>query len=304
MNIDRDLVARAFTKAGEEPITETEWSDAESSRVRVVKEFYLATLLEALSSYDWTSQKKRARLTPIDNFEYEEILTPKEADLDKYYEYVYDQYMGKYYYKKAKTFTPGTTYYVKIDNNLTGYAYMFPLPMDCAKVISVDDGQPYIVEGGFLFCDFESIVILYVKNYFTGKYIYEDFYEEVVEPDPEKIDEYYIKNDDGEYEKAESYVMGTTYYIKTQIIVEEDYNFYGQPQLDPELSAYVECKLAAAIALKLTGGTDKYQMLYNEARLIADGAMKRSAEQAKNKHKGNKWWTDQLGLTNGGEACL
>ena len=42
----------------------------------------------------------------------------------------------------------------------------------------------------------------------------------------------------------------------------------------------------------------------NEARIIADGAMKRSAEQAKNKHKGNKWWTDQLGLTNGGEACL
>ena len=57
MNIDRDLVARAFTKAGEEPITDAEWSDAESSRVRVVKEFYLATLLEALSSYDWTSQK-------------------------------------------------------------------------------------------------------------------------------------------------------------------------------------------------------------------------------------------------------
>lgn len=304
MNIDRDLVARAFTKAGEEPITETEWSDADSSRVRVVKEFYLATLLEALSSYDWTSQKKRARLTPMDNYEYEEVLNPKAADVNKYYEYVYDQYHEKYYYRKAETFTPGTTYYIRIDNNLTGYAYMFPLPMDCAKVISVDDGQPYIVEGGFLFCDFESIVILYVKNYFTGKYVYKDVYTEVENPDPDDIDLYYILNDEGEYEKAESYVMGTTYYTKEQVIVEEDYNFYGQPQLDPELSAYVECKLAAAIALKLTGGTDKYQMLYNEARLIADGAMKRSAEQAKNKHKGNKWWTDQLGLTNGGEACL
>ena len=265
MNIDRDLVARAFTKAGEEPITETEWSDAESSRVRIVKEFYLATLLEALSSYDWTSQKKRAILTP---------LVPDETDEEE------------------------------IEENLTGYAYMYPLPMDCAKVIAVDDGQPYIVEGGFLFCDKESVVILYVRNYFTGTYVYKDVYVEVEEPDPEDIDEYYVKDENGEYVKAESYVMGTTYYTKEQEIVEEDYNFYGQPVLDPELSAYIECKLAASIALKLTGGTDKYQMLYNEAHLIADGAMKRSAEQAKNKHKGNKWWTDQLGLTNGGEACL
>ena len=300
MNIDRELVARAFTKAGEEPITETEWSDAESSRVRIVKEFYLATLLEALSSYDWTSQKMRAQLTPMDNYEYEEVLSPKQADLAKYY--VYDEEENKYY--KAESFDPAETYYLRIQVNLTGYAYMFPLPMDCAKVISIDDGQPYIVEGGFLFCDFESIVILYVKNYFTGRYVYRDDYEEVEEPDPDDIDLYYVKDENGEYVKAESYVMGTTYYIKIQVIVEEDYNFYGQPQLDPELSAYVECKLAAAIALKLTGGTDKYQMLYNEARLIADGAMKRSAEQAKNKHKGNRWWTDELGLTSGGNKCL
>ena len=265
MNIDRNIVARAFVKAGEEPITDTEWDDTNSNRVRIVREFYLATLLEALSSYDWTSQKKRARLTPFD---------PETADDDE------------------------------VEENLTGYAYMFPLPKDCAKVISVDDGEPYIVEGGFIFCDKESIVILYVRNYFTGTYIYKDVYVEVEEPDPDDIDEYYIKNDSGEYEKAESYVMGTTYYTKEREIVQEDYNFYGQPVLDPELSAYIECKLAAGIALKLTGGTDKYQMLYNEARLIADGAMKRSAEQAKNKHKGNPWWTDQLGLTKGGEACL
>jgi hypothetical protein len=296
MNIDRDLVARAFTKAGEEPITDTEWSDAESSRVRVVKEFYLATLLEALSSYDWTSQKKRARLTPMDNYEYEEVLNPKAADVNKYYEYVYDQYHEKYYYRKAETFTPGTTYFIRIDNNLTGYAYMYPLPMDCANVIAVDDGEPYIVEGGFLFCDKENVVILYVRNYFTGRYIY----EQVATPVAQDVDKYYYKDENGDYIKETTFDMSKTYYV----IVEEDYNFYSQPQLDPELSAYIECKLAAGIALKLTGGTDKYQMLYNEARLIADGAMKRSAEQAKNKHKGNKWWTDQLGLTNGGEACL
>ena len=251
MNIDRSLVARAFAKAGEEPITDAEWEEGTSSRVRIVQESYLATILDTLSSYNWTSQKKRARLTPL------------EPD---------DEYA---------------------EENLTGYAYMFLLPADCGKVVAINDGDPYIVEGGYIFCDMENPVLLYIRNYFTGKYVY----EEVANPTPDDIDKYYIKDSEGNYEKAVTYVMGTTYYIR----IEEDYNFYSQPSFDPELSSYIECKLAASIALKLTGSTDKYQMLFNEARLIADGAMKRSAEQARNKTKGNPWWTDQLGLTSGGE---
>ena len=254
MNIDRSLVARAFAKAGEEPITDAEWEEGTSSRVRIVQEFYLATILDALSSYNWTSQKKRARLTALDTN---------------------DEYAGE---------------------NLTGYAYMFLLPADCGKVVAINDGDPYIVEGGYIFCDIESPVLLYIRNYFTGKYVY----EEVENPVEADLDKYYIRDEEGNYEKAEVWSTLLTYYIR----IEEDYNFYSQPVFDPELSSYIECKLAASIALKLTGGTDKYQMLYNEARLIADGAMKRSAEQAKNKTKGNPWWTDQLGLTNGGNACL
>lgn len=249
MNIDKELVARAFVKAGEEPITNDEWTEGTSNRVRVVKEFYLATILDALSSYNWTSQKKRARLT---------ALTPNDEE-----------------------------------ENLTGYAYMFLLPADCGKVVAINDGDPYIVEGGFIFCDYEAPVLLYIRNYFTGKYVY----EEVENPIEADIDKYYTKDSEGNYEKATTWDATETYYIR----VEEDYNFYSQPSFDPELSSYIECKLAASIALKLTAGTDKYQMLFNEARLIADGAMKRSAEQARNRAKGNKWWTDQLGLTSGGE---
>lgn len=258
MNIDRNLVARAFAKAGEEPITNEEWQDNTSNRVRITKEFYLATILEALSSYNWTSQKKRARLEAITEEELNEV--------------------G--------------------EENLTGYDFMYALPADCAKVISINDTEPYVVEGGFIFCNVEDAVILYVRNYFTGRYVF----EQVAEPNAEDVDKYYYIDNEGEYVKETVFYMSKTYYV----IVEEDYNFYGQPDFskDPELSAYIECKLAASLALKLTGGTDKYQMLYNEARLIADGAMKRSAEQARNRTKGNKWWTDQLGLTSGGEACL
>ena len=292
MNIDRQLVARAFVKAGEEPITDDEWEDGTSSRVRAVFEFYLATILDALSSYNWTSQKKRARLTALDNYEYEEVLNPTASNVSKYW--YYDE--TDECWKKETEFDNTKDYYLRIEVNMTGYSYMFLLPADCGKVVAINDGDPYIVEGGYIFCDIESPILLYIRNYFTGKYVY----EEVETPDPEDIDKYYVKDADGNYEKAESYVMGTTYYIR----IEEDYNFYSQPNFDPELSSYIECKLAASIALKLTAGTDKYQMLWNEARIIADGAMKRSAEQARNKTKGNPWWTDQLGLTTGGNACL
>lgn len=255
MYIDRSLVARAFAKAGEEPITDAEIEEGTSSRVRIVKEFYLATILDALSSYNWTSQKKRARLTPI---------TPDEDE--------------------------------DAEENMTGYAFMFALPADCAKVVAINDGDPYIVEGAFIFCDMENPVLLYIRNYFTGRYVY----EEVEDPVETDLDKYYTKDSEGNYEKATTWDVTETYYIR----IEEDYNFYSQPVFDPELSSYIECTLAANIALKLTGDPQKYQMLFNEARIIADGAMKRSAEQARNKTKGNPWWTDQLGLTSGGNACL
>ncbi len=288
MNIDRSLVARALSKAGEEPITDEEWNEETSSRVRIVKEFYHAVLLESLASYDWTSQKKRARLTPMDNYEYKEVLNPKAADINKYYEYVYDQYHEKYYYRKAETFTPGTTYFIRIDNNLTGYAYMYPLPEDCVKVVKLENDEPYIVEGAFIYADVQNVVLLYIRNYFTGKYVY----EKVAEPNPDDIDKYFVIDEEGDYVRATSYVMGTDYYV----IKEEDYPFYAEPKLDPVLAGYFECRLAACLALKLTGDTVKYQMLFNEAQLIGQNAQKKSAEMARNRAKGNPTWVEQLGL--------
>ena len=291
MFIDRDLVARAFAKAGEEPINEEEWNDATSNRVRLVKKFYLATLLESLASYDWTSQKKRARL----DFVYTEVETLEENDKLKYFIQKEDGSFEKAYTWDAvnRTYTPAwdstKTYYV-IDNedNLTSYAYMYPLPADCEKVVSLNDDKSYIVEGAFIFCDEINPILLYIKNGWNGHYEYEI----VSGPVEEDIDKYWIKKEDGTYVKATTWDSSAIYYV----IKEHDYNFYDQPVLDPTLSAYFECKLAASIALKLTGGTDKYQMLYNEAELIANKAQKKSAEQARNKTKGNPWWTDQLGL--------
>ena len=242
MTIDRKLVARAFSKAGEEPITETEWNEGTSSRVRTVKDFYLATVLEALSLYDWTSQKKRGTLE----------LAGDEVE------------------------------------NLSTYSYMYLLPADCAKCVSLNDGAEYEVEGGYLYTNEANPVLLYIKNYFTGQYVF----EEVETPVEADIDKYYIIDSEGNYVKAENWDPLETYYV----VVEQDYNFYGEPEFDPQLSAFIECSLAAHVALKITGDMNKYQMLYNEALIIGNNAQKKSAEMARNKSHGNEWWTKQLGM--------
>lgn len=243
MNIDRSLVARAFAKAGEEPITETEWNDNESNRVRVVKEFYLAVILDALASYDWTSQKKRAQLELVDP-EWEE--------------------------------------------NLTTWTFMYMLPADCAKCVSVNDGQDYVVEGAYIYSNEENATLLYITNHFTGKYVF----KEVENPVADDITSYYVLNTDGGYEKAETFSDEETYYI----IDQQDYNFYGDIKFDAPLESFIESKLAANIALKLTGDKEKYQMLFNEASIVGNNAQKKSAEMARNRSKGNPTWISQLGL--------
>ena len=282
MTIDRKLVARAFAKAGEEPITETEWEEGTSSRVRVVKDFYLAAILEALSLYDWTSQKKRGTLERVEDY-FQEVAYPIEADLDQYF--VKDANDN---YEKAETWNSGTTYYVFVKVNYTPYTYMFYIPADCAKCVSLNDGAEYNVEGAYLYTNEAEAVLLYIKNYFTGQYVY----EEVEDPQETELDKYYIINDEGKYVKAVTWDPDETYYV----IVEQDYNFYGEPVFDPQLSAFIECSLAARIALKITGDMNKYQMLYNEALIIGNNAQKKSAEMARNKSHGNEWWTKQLGM--------
>lgn len=61
MNIDIELLNRAFEKAGEEALTQSD-IDNESTRYKTAKSYYLPTILETLSNTEWTCQKKRAKL--------------------------------------------------------------------------------------------------------------------------------------------------------------------------------------------------------------------------------------------------
>ena len=62
MNIQTDVVNRALARVGEQPIADDDRTSIQFNRV---KKQYLATILESLSEYPWTSAMKRARLIEI-----------------------------------------------------------------------------------------------------------------------------------------------------------------------------------------------------------------------------------------------
>lgn len=251
MNIDRQLVARALDKAGEDPLTDEEFNNKAGTRWRTIYDYYLATILEALSNTEWTSQKKRARLE------------------------------------------------LSEDENLSNYFCMYNLPIDCAKAVGLNNEEEYLIEQNNLYTDQEDAVLVYISNGYTGENKYE-----IAETQPTTQAEiesgiYYELNvETQKYQRSTQYVEGTVYYV----VMDEDYPMYNDPQLDPMLSEYIETKLAAKIVLKLTGDHTKYQMLYNEAQLMENRAIKASVAHGHNKDHGNRWWHEQLGLPNYGET--
>lgn len=245
MNIDKELVARAMDKAGEEPITQNEWEEGTSTRVRLVKDVYLASILEALAGTDWTCQKVRARLE------------------------------------------------LSEEENLTKYRYAYKLPMDCAKPCALSNDEVYLVEGTTLYTDTQNAVLVYITNNYNGKYVY-------VPSDPQPVTEeeilrgnFYVYDDmAADYVEATEYDQELVYYVKDP----QDYEGYKDFNFDPLLTEYIECLIAQKIVLKITGDMNKYQLLYNEARLMENRAIKASVAHGHNKDKGNPYWGDVLGL--------
>lgn len=251
MNIDKSLVARAMDKAGEEPITEQEWTEGTGTRVRLIKDVYLSTILEALAGTDWTSQKKRAKLV------------------------------------------------LSEDENLTDYQYAYVLPIDCAKPSALRDEGVYLVEGNKLYTNTPDAVLIYISNNYNGELKYEF---NVADPQPASQDEVaagnYYKQVEEEYVQVTEYLENLVYFERTVVI--EDYDGYDDFNFDPLLSEYIETTLAQKIVLKLTGDINKYQLLYGEARIMENKAIKASVAHGHNKDKGNPYWGDTLGLPNYG----
>lgn len=243
MNINREIANRALEKAGQEPLN-NEDIEKNTSRWRLIKSFYLATILETLSHTSWTCLKKRAYL---------------------------NEYEGE---------------------NLSGYAYAYRLPLDCAKPDSLLDNQEFITEGNILYTDVEGACLLYITNgYQKERY---ELPEE--QPTSENFDEntyYYLDDETNTYSMATQYEENTEYYIFST----DDYPAYDELEFDPLLSQYIETRLASKIVLKITGNDKLYQLLYSEALQLENKAIGNTNAHNRNRINGNPYWGDQVGLT-------
>lgn len=243
MNIDRELVNRALEKAGQEPLVDEDITK-NTARWRLVKSFYLATILETLAHTSWTSMKRRAKLEPYDG------------------------------------------------DNYSNYAFVYRLPLDCAKPEELTDKGEYLTEGRFLYTDSDNAVLVYI----TDGYKKERYEMPDEQPTAENFAEknyYYLDDEDGEYKTAQSYVEGTVYFIFST----DDFPAYEQLEFDAMLKQYIETRLASKIVLKITGKTDLYQLLFNEALMVEQKAVSTTYAHNRNKAQGNKFWAEQLGLT-------
>lgn len=243
MNIDRGITDRALAKAGQEPLSDTDIEN-ESTVWRLIKAFYLPTILETLANTEWTSQTRRARMEAAEE-----------------------------------------------EENLTRYAYVYLLPEDCAKPVEIPGRRDFMTEGRLLYTDEPDACLIYVSDGRTSPYVrgYPD-----EEGFAEK--EYYTKDPEtGDFVPAEVFDPDAEYWC----ISGDDYPGYREFRPDAILSEYIETRLAAKIALKITGDKQLYSMLIQESMIAENKAVKASVAHSRAKERAHPWWADQIGLGEG-----
>lgn len=185
---------------------------------------------------------------------------------------------------------------VRIDDgeNLSSYQFRYVRPIDCAKPVSLESEKEYLIEGEIIYTDDENPILRYVSNGYVGK----DRFE-LANPQPTEetwtasgLPYYTYDEETDTYEYYPDWEDGHIWYVP----ISDDYWGYDDIELDPQLSEYIETRLAAKLALKMTGDLTMYNLLYSESVIKEKAAAESSIAQAHNKDKGNRYWSDILGL--------
>jgi hypothetical protein len=127
MNIDTLLANRILLDIGEEILTDGD-VEQETLKWRILKEYYLATVINAISSIPWTNGKRRIALEKIDT------VFSNEVNPDN----------------RIVNYSP--------------YRFMYKLPADCARPLEIQGDYFYVIENGYLLTDRENAALLYVSN--------------------------------------------------------------------------------------------------------------------------------------------
>ena len=248
MNMNLDIVNRALSAIGQNPLTDIDISD-KNAGFELAKSYYMSTFLEALSEVEWVRGRKRDRL----------VHTGRPVIKDERYVYSYD------------------------------------MPYDCARPIELQDNEYFIVEDRLILTDVPRAELLYVSN---GKVLRPiSIVQMVLGQRPES--EYMTAGQPWTKGDVTLYA-GKPADIKN-VLPEDpdpasDYPDYIELDYEPKFFEYIEKKLAAKFAMKITDQPKLHVQMLQEAMIVKQEAIDASRASRAAKVKENPWWSDELGL--------
>jgi len=189
------------------------------------------------------------------------------------------------------------------------FAYIFDLPIDCAKHIELDGQAYYEVEGDLLYTDATPARLLYVSN---GRRLIDQPVISGGNARRRPAGAYVTGGDAGRvrrYEAGDNFITAggasskRIYGINGSITVapppeaDEDFPDYREQHLEPNFYLYWENLLSSKYALRLTDKPDLSMAYFNKAMAIGKAAELVSVQHSAGKRKAADTWQEELGLS-------
>ena len=175
------------------------------------------------------------------------------------------------------------------------YRFAYDMPFDCAKAIELQNNEYFIVEDRLILTDALDAELLYVSN---GR-ILKPIKTAVMELGMLPEHEYFSAGPPGTKQDYTFYPSGPVDIegeMPEDPEPDSDYPDYIALDYEPKFFEYIEKKLAAKLAMKLSDQPKLHKMLFDEALLVKQEAIDASRASRGAKVKEDDWWASELGL--------
>jgi hypothetical protein len=176
------------------------------------------------------------------------------------------------------------------------YSFSYDMPYDCARPIELQDNDYFIVEDRLILTNAKDAELLYVSN---GKILRPIAVVSPGKPGDLPEEEYFTAGQPGTMPDYTLY-PGRPSEIANELpedpLPESDYPDYFSLDYEPKFHEYIEKKLAAKFAMKLSEQPKLHIQLLQEAMIIRQEAVDASRAGRAAKVKQDPWWSQELGL--------
>jgi len=175
------------------------------------------------------------------------------------------------------------------------YRFAYDMPCDCARPIELQDNEYFIVEDRLILTDTPRAELLYVSN---GKVLRPIAVASAGKPG-ESGEEYFTAGQpwtEPDYTLYPGVPADITDGFPEDPAPADDYPDYIALDYEHKFHEYIEKKLAAKFAMKLSEQPQLHVQLFQEAMLVRQEAVNASRASRAAKVKETPWWSQQLGL--------